>query len=61
MTTSEQKDQHQRSVKTLGLSGHGDRQTIAQIKRLLNHYELGQPYEHNLLVRIKWLTEDVQL
>lgn len=47
--------QHQRPVKTLDLSGNGDKATIAEIKHLLEIYQHEQPYEHNVLMRIKAL------
>src|ERR1039457_2821756 len=53
------KVQHRGSVKTLALSEHGDAAIIAQIQELLHTYEHKQPYEHNVLLRIKSLLWNV--
>lgn len=56
---SNKKDLHRRSVETLGLSSHGDKATIAQIADLIHKHQEEQPYEHNVLLRIKDLVKDI--
>jgi len=47
ITQTKQKDQHRRSVETLGLSDHGDTSNIAQHKPNVNKKKwLGSKYNH---------------
>lgn len=52
------KSQHQRSDESLGLSGNGDKQLLAQIDDLIHHHQDEQPYIHNTLIRIKLLVDE---
>lgn len=47
------KEQHQRSVETLGLSVHGDEYIIEQIDQLIHDHAQQQPYARNTLLRIQ--------
>ena len=56
MTAVNKKDQHLRSVKTLGISGNGDNHTITKILKLIDMADLTkETYRTNLARRIIWI------